>query len=117
MTLNELIEEYRQMASICNNIDYSDKKSVKRNNRAVSRMYEIVHKLRKEFGNIGMAEFAKLIDVKQDRTDLWASVQMLEKMTVDKDIEAKALTIIKEEAKQSLGMEYWLKSYYNKNST
>ncbi len=79
-------------------------------------MYEIVHKIRKEYGDTGVAEFAKLIDVKQDRTDLWASVQMLEKMTVGKDTEAKALAIIKEEAKQSLGMEYWLKSYYDKKN-
>lgn len=114
MTLTELIEEYKQMTSICHNIDYAVKKSVKLNNISVTRMYQIVDKIEAEFGNNGVTEFAKLIHIKQDRTDIWASVQMLEKMTVDKATEAKALTIIKEEAKQSLGMEYWLKNYQDK---
>jgi hypothetical protein len=114
MTLTELIDEYKQMTSICHNIDYADKKSVKLNNKSVTRMYQIVDKIKTEFGDNGIIEFAKLIDIKKDRTDIWASVQMLEKMTVDKATEAKALTIIKQEAKQSLGMEYWLKSYQDK---
>ena len=114
MTLTELIDEYKQMASICHNFDYADKKAVKRNNKAVSRMYEIVHNIRKEFGDNGVTEFAKLIDIKQDRVDLWASIQMLEKMAIDKDTEKKALVIIKEEAKDSLGHQYWLKSYQDK---
>ena len=113
MKLNELIDEYKLMASICHNFDYTDKKAIKRNNKAVSRMYEIVHNIRKEFGNNGIIEFAKLIDIKQDRVDLWAAIQMLEKMQVDKDTEKRALTIIKEEAKDSLGHQYWLKSYQN----
>jgi hypothetical protein len=114
MELNELLEEYKQMATICNNIDYSNKKSVASNNRAVTRMYQIVEKIKTEFEENGIIEFAKLIDYKQDKTNLWASVHMLEKMTVEKEIEAKALKIIKEEAKESLGMEYWLKNYLDK---
>ena len=111
MTLIELIDEYRHLTSICNSIDYSDKKSVKLNNNSVTRMYQIIDKIKTAFGDNGVTEFAKLIDIKQDRTDIWASVQMLEKMPVDKIVEAKALTIIKQEAKHSLGMEYWLKNY------
>jgi hypothetical protein len=114
MTLDQLIDEYKQMASVCHNFDYADKKAVKRNNRAVSRMYEIVHAIRKEFGDTGVTEFAKLIDIKQDRVDLWASIQMLEKMTVDKDTEKRALKIITEDAKDSLGHQYWLKQYHDK---
>jgi predicted transcriptional regulator len=114
MTLDQLIDEYKQMAAICHNFDLTDKKAVKRNNKAVSRMYEIVHKIRKEFGYNGVTEFAKLIDIKQDRVDLWASIQMLEKMTFDKGTEKKALAIIKEEAKDSLGHQYWLKIYQDK---
>jgi hypothetical protein len=114
MTLDELIKEYKQMAGICHNIDYADKKSVTHNNKAVTKMYQLVDKINSEFGDTGVAEFAKLIDCRQDKTDLWASVHMLEKMKIDKKLEAKALTIIKEEAKQSMGMEYWLKNYYDK---
>ena len=114
MTLTELIDEYKQMASICHNIDYYDKKSVKLNNKSVTRMYQIVDKIKEEFGDNGVFEFAKLIYIKQDRVDLWAAIQMLEKMQVDKDTEKKALAIIKEEAKDSLGHQYWLNSYLNK---
>jgi len=39
---------------------------------------------------------------------------MLEKMQVGKDKEKKALAIIKEEAKDSLGLQYWLNSYQDK---
>lgn len=114
MTLIELIDEYKQMASICHNVDYADKKSVKLNNKSVTRMYQIVDKIKAEFGEIGVTEFAKLIDIKQDRVDLWASIQMLEKMKVEKDAEKKALSIIKVEAKDSLGHQYWLKSFQDK---
>jgi hypothetical protein len=114
VTLTELIDEYKQTASICHNIDYANKKSVKLNNKSVTRMYQIVDKIKTEFGDNGVSEFAKLIDIKQDRVDLWAAIQMLEKMQVDKDTEKKALAIIKEEAKDSLGLQYWLKSYQDK---
>lgn len=115
MTLEALIDEYKQMTSICYNINYQDKKSVKSNNKAVDRLYQIVDKIKNEYGENGVTEFAKLIDIKNDGTDIWASVQLLEKMTVDKTTEEKALKIIREESKQSLGMEYWLKNYLEKS--
>lgn len=59
-------------------------------------------------------EFGKLLDKDDEGTKIWASVQMLEKMAVDSIIEQKALKIIKKEALQSVGMEYWLKSYQEK---
>jgi hypothetical protein len=111
MTLNELIDEYKQMVSICHHIDYADKKTIKSNNNAVTKMYQIIDKIKTEFGANGVSEFSKLIEIKQDRVDLWASIQMLEKMTIDKVTEEKALAIIKEEAKDSLGHQYWLKTY------
>lgn len=114
MNLIELIEDYKKMVQICNSIDYSDKKSVKNNNKAVKRMYQIVNIIKEEFGENGIYEFGKLLDNHDDRTKLWASVQMLEKMAVDSITEQKALTIIKKEALQSIGMEYWLKSYQEK---
>jgi hypothetical protein len=111
MTLTELIDEYKQMAAICNQVDYDDKQSVRRNNKAVKRMYQIVEKIKTSFGDEGVKEFIRLIDIRQNRVDLWAAIQMLEKMQVDKETEKKALTIISEEAKESLGYQYWLKSY------
>lgn len=117
MTLTELIDEYKQMAAICHNIDYADKKSVQRNNKAVKRMYQIVDKINYEFNDDGVTAFSKLINIRQDRVDLWAAIQMIEKLKVDKTIETKALAIIKEEAKDSLGHQYWLKSYHDKKET
>lgn len=111
MTIDKLIEEYKEMTSICNQIDYSYKKAVNKNNKAVDKMYQIVNTINSEFGENGFREFSKLIDITKDKTNLWASVHMLEKMQVDNLIEQKALEIIKEEAKDSIGMEYWLKQY------
>jgi hypothetical protein len=114
MTIVDLIEEYEKMVQICNRINYSDKKSVKNNNKAVKRMYQIVNIIKEEFGKNGIYEFGKLLDNNDERTKIWASVQMLEKMDVDSITEQKALIIIKKEALQSVGMEYWLKSYQEK---
>ena len=111
VTLASLIDEYKEMAQICYHIDYSNKKSVKNNNKAVDRMYQIVNIINSDFGGDGINEFKKLIYYKENKTDLWAAVHMLEKMEIDKATMQKALTIIKQEAKQSVGLEYWLKAY------
>jgi len=42
---------------------------------------------------------------------------MLEKMQVDRVTEKKALKIIEQEARESMGMDYWLKSYKEKENT
>ena len=113
-TLNDLIEEYKKMAKICHNIDYQDKKSVANNNKAVHRMYKIIDTIKLEFSTAGVDEFAKLLDDQDNRADLWAAVQMLEKMEVDSTTEQKALKIIEIEARESMGMDYWLKTYKEK---
>ena len=116
MTLTELIDEYKKMVSICHGIDYADKKSVKLNNKSITRMYQIVDKIKAEFGEHGITEFAKLIGIKQDKVELWASIQMIEKMGIDKGTEKKALKIKREAAKNSPGLQYWLKSYKDKKN-
>lgn len=116
MELEELIDEYKKMSSICYKTDYEDKKSVKQHNKAVDRMYEIINYINLHYSKRGVNEFASLLHVKVNRTNIWAAVQILEKMNVDDDIEKIALSIIKEEAEQSVGMEYWLKEYMNKNN-
>jgi len=54
MTIVGLIEEYEKMVEICNNINYSDKTSVRNNNKAVKRMYQIVNAIKVEFGENGV---------------------------------------------------------------
>lgn len=102
------------MAGICQSTDYANPKSVIRNNKAVTRMYQIVEEIQAGYGPTGVIEFSKLMDDSHDRADLWASVHMLEKMTVEEQTEAKALSIISTEAMQSLGMEQWLRMYLEK---
>ena len=77
-------------------------------------MYKIVDTIILEFGAEGSNEFEKLIEFKQDGTDVWASMHLLEKMKVEPKIEKKALDIIREEAQNSIGMDYWLKEYIAK---
>ena len=110
-TLNELIEEYKRNTLICSKVDYADKKSVQANNKAVSKMYQIVNLIKIGFGEEGVIKFKKLLDITENRTDLWVAVQMLEKFNLDKESETKALKLIREEAKNSMGMELWLKNY------
>lgn len=112
--IEKFITEYKEMAFICSQIDYSDKRSVRRNNKAVDRMYEIINIINTDFGEKGIVEFSKLLDIEIYRINIWAAVQMLEKFTVNKDTEEKALDIIKKDAETSIGMEYWLKDYINR---
>ena len=114
LTLDKLIEEYKKMASICYQINYNDMQSVRSNNDAVDRMYEIVDRLKSDFGIEGQDSFKQLLDMEENRTDLWAAVHILEKMNVDIETEKKALKIIEEEAKESMGMNYWLKEWKEK---
>ena len=89
--------------------------SVRSNNDAVDRMYKIVNRLKSDFGIEGQDSFKQLLDMEENRTDLWAAVHMLEKMSVDIEAEKKALEIIEEEAKDSMGMTYWLKAWREKS--
>ena len=77
-------------------------------------MYKIIDTIKLEFSTAGVDEFAKLLDDQDNRADLWAAVQMLEKMEVDSTTEQKALKIIEIEARESMGMDYWLKTYKEK---
>lgn len=111
MTLIELIDEYKKMAGNCYNIDYADKKAVQLNNQSVKRMYQIINEIQAGFGNNGMIEFTKLLGISNDKVNLWAATHLLEKTQVDKKTEKISLAIIAEEVKDSLGYQYWLKSY------
>jgi hypothetical protein len=116
MTLEKLIEDYKKMVLICQNIDYLDRKSVANNNTAVDKMYKIVQTINLQFGKSGVSEFIKLMDDSNDGVNLWAAVQILEKMSVNKVIEEKALKLIEQEAKNSLGMRFWLEEFRAKKA-
>ena len=101
---------------VCSETDYSEPSSVKRNNQAVDRMYEIVNSL---VGDDSILEFSKLLDESNYNVNEWAAIHMLEKLDLDRKIERKALRIIKSVAKgnsaKAMGFESWLKRFGSPN--
>ena len=114
-----LIEEYKTLAAICASTDFDDKQSVGRNNEAVKRMYAIIESLNVSPEHEGVAEFTKLLDVEENKTNLWVATQLLERTSLDGETETKALNIIKKvaagDSADALGFRYWLKDWNNKN--
>ena len=86
-TIEELIEEYKGLPKNCYQIDYSNKKALKKNNTSVKRMYEIVETINKEFGEDGVSKLTALLDREDFRTNLWIATQLLEKVALDKATE------------------------------
>ena len=115
MNINELKLEYLNLTKICAEIDYSDKKSVKRNNSAVNRMYEVMNLLSKRNNQMEILNFAELLTVVENKTNLWVAAQMLEKLNVDEKTEQNALKIIKKAAEgdgtEGMGFRSWLAEY------
>lgn len=115
MTADELIEEYKTLSRNCYQVDYGDKKAVKRNNQSVTRMYQIIETLKNEFGTEGIAKLKPLLDITDSKTDLWIATHLLEKVSLDNETEKKALSIIEKMAGGddvlALGYQYWIKDW------
>ncbi len=115
MNLQELIKEYKEQVVICSNIDYSNKDSVKSNNKGVDRMYQIVDTIHSQFGVEGLHEFAHLLDLVENETNVWVAVHIVEKMNPDSKRKEEALSIIRKVADrntaQGLGFRHWLKNH------
>ena len=88
-------------------------KSVKANNISVKRMYEIAEVIGKGKSNKLIIEFIKLLDIKENRTNIWAATHLLELIPTDKKIERKALDVIENIAQgttsEAMGYRMWLK--------
>lgn len=105
----ELLTEYRQLAADCAAIDYSDKRSVRANNRAVKRMYELIRGAAPA-GDSFIAELAQLLD--DPVCSSWMAHQLLECCEVSAEIERRCLRVIERLAEQSMGERLWLKRYH-----
>lgn len=120
MTADELIEEYKRLLENCYQVNYADKKALRRNNDSVERMYRIIELLKAE-GNEEISKFKKLLDIEDYRTNLWAATHLLEKVNLDEDTEIKALEIIKKAAMGDdvlgQGYKYWLRDWISKRGT
>lgn len=118
MTLDKLIDEYKTLPKICASTNYADKKSVEANNKAVDRMYEIVS-LISGFGPEGTKIFSALLDIPDDKTNIWAATHLLEKLSFDEPTGRHALQIIEKVANGddliATGYRIWLKDYKQKN--
>jgi hypothetical protein len=120
MTADKLIDEYKNLTRNCYRVDYGDKKAIKRNNDSVTRMYQIVETINNEFGTEGISKLKPLLDTVDFQTDLWIATHLLEKVSLDKETEKKALSIIEKVAAGddalALGYQYWIKDWKLKRS-
>lgn len=97
--MRNLIEEYKELTANCARTDHADKKSVKRHYKSVNRMYEIAEKIGYEDTTETISDFIKLLDIVENKTNVWAAVHILERIPIDSKTENKALAIIKQIAK------------------
>jgi hypothetical protein len=120
MTADELIEEYKHLTQNCYDIDYGDKKAVRKNNDSATRMYQIVETIISKFGAEGISKLKPLLDIADFRIDLWIATHLLEKVSLDKETEKKAFSIIEKVAAGddvlALGYQYWIKDWKLKRS-
>ena len=118
-TIEDLVEEYKGLTKNCYQVDYSNKKALKKNNDSVKRMYEIIETVKNEFAVDGILELASLLDDENNRTNLWIATQLLEKVTLDKQTEEKAFRIVEKVAKGddilALGYRYWINDWKSKH--
>ena len=119
MKLHELIEKYQQQTIICFNVDYGSGKSVRANNKAVGTMFKIIADIDKNFGNDGLHEFSKLLTQNDNKINLWAATQLLERTKPDNIIITKALSVIqaysKSENPDAFIYKDWLKNWNDNN--
>ncbi len=117
--MEDLIEEYKELAIICFKTDYSDFNSVKNNNKSVDRMIEIVEEIR--FIDKAVKHFIKLLNIEDQQINLWAAIHILEKLSVDSRVKEKALNIIKIAAQnknlgvKAMGFRMWLEDWHKRN--
>ena len=113
-----LIQEYLELTKVCAATDYADKKSVKIRNKSITRMYEIAEKIGYEQTTENIDDFAKLLDITDNLTNVWTAIHILERVPADKTIEEKALKIIKQQADgdsaDAMWYKIWLDNYKKK---
>jgi len=113
-----LIQEYLELTKVCASTDYADKKSVRLHNKSVDRMYEIAEKIGYEQTTETIDDFTKLLEINENKTNVWAAVHIMERIPVDKKIEERALNIIKYQADgdsaEAMGFKIWLDDYKKK---
>lgn len=93
LTFEELIDEYKRCAESTNDIDYGDKSSVRRSNKAVDKMIKISKRINEEYPS-RICDFAELLIVTDYNIDEWIAHHILENMSYPSELERAALDII-----------------------
>jgi hypothetical protein len=110
-----VIEEYKELTATCSRTDSSNKASVRQHNKAVTRMYKIVDEISKSQTQELLNQFIELLNIADNKTNIWAAIHMLERLNIDNETEAKALSIIKAESEgdsaDALGYKIWLNTW------
>ena len=105
-----MINEYRECVRVCGEIDYADKSSVKRSNKAVYKMYQLVQAANDK-GTEAVAELASLLN--EPECAKWLAHQLVEKAAITKEIKNKCFAVVetlaKGESAEALGDRIWLK--------
>ena len=107
-----IAEEYRDCVKACENIDYTENRSIRLNNAAVTRMYQLVAKAEKR-GAIGVAELLPLLD--EPACAAWLAHQLVERATIDKLVEDRCFQIVEQLASHggadAYGNQLWLSEW------
>ncbi|OYU96577.1 MAG: hypothetical protein CFE21_09345 [Bacteroidetes bacterium B1(2017)] len=114
----DLIQEYIELTKTCASTNYSDKESVHLHNKSVKMMYEIVEKVAAKKSIETIDEFAKLLDITDNKTNVWAAIHILERFMPMDTIGEKAFEIIKlqseGESADAMGFKIWLDNFRKK---
>ncbi|MEI2339073.1 hypothetical protein FA002_14415 [Priestia megaterium] len=116
-TYETLVDLYQKSAKIHYEIDYRDKKSVKKGNRAAEDMKKIAQLIHLYYPGM-LFEFATLLTNPTYRIDLWAAHHVLEIMSYSPMLEDNALSVIERYADENdftaLGNRMWLDQWREK---
>ncbi len=112
---NAMLEKYLKYTRIADSVEYEDKASVARSNKAVDSMYTLV----REAVQKGETELSKLYPLLDDASAMkWLAHQLVESTELPKNIENKCFSIIETLANKndpnSYGEELWLKEWAQK---
>ena len=114
----DLIREYLELTKVCALTDYADRKSVKIHNKSIDRMFKIAEKIGSEKTTETMDDFAKLLDMTENKTNVWTAIHVLERVPVNETTKEKALKIIEQQADgdsaDAMGFKIWLDNYRKK---
>ena len=107
------IDEYKTLVAVTKVIDYADRRTIQRSNKAVSRMYELVRTVVRS-GPAGIEELASLLD--DPAAAQWLAHQLVECADLPKAIEDKCFRVVEglAAADDGIGEQYWLKEWKSK---